>query len=101
MSHSATATTTAAIDSVKINGRHHFNAPPAVPLTSPAAGARYTLPVTVTLTANATDPEGRMASVDFYAGTTPITRDTSTPYTHRPAGRPGTEPPRHPHGSGA
>jgi regulation of enolase protein 1 (concanavalin A-like superfamily) len=79
-SHSTTATTTAAIDRVKISGSTTSNAPPAVSLTSPAAGARYTLPVTVTLTANATDPEGRMASVDFYAGTTLITRDTSAPY---------------------
>ncbi len=80
-SHNTTATTTAAIDSVKITGSTTSNAPPAVSVTSPAAGARYTLPVTVTVTANATDPEGRMASVDFYAGTTLIARDTSAPYT--------------------
>jgi regulation of enolase protein 1 (concanavalin A-like superfamily) len=81
--HSTSTTTTAVINSVKITGSGSAtsNAPPAISVTSPAAGARYTLPVTVTITANATDPEGRMASVDFYAGTTLIRRDTSAPYT--------------------
>ncbi len=80
-SHNSSSTTTAVIDRVKITGSTSSNARPAVSVTSPAAGARYTLPVTVTIAANATDPEGRMASVDFYAGTTLIRRDTSAPYT--------------------
>ena len=79
-SHNTSAVTTAVINNVKITGSTSSNAPPAVSVTSPTAGARYTLPVTVTINASATDPEGKMVSVDFYAGTTLIRRDTSAPY---------------------
>jgi hypothetical protein len=51
-----------------------------VSITSPATGAQYTAPATVAISANATDPETRMASVDFYAGSTLISRDTTSPY---------------------
>jgi regulation of enolase protein 1 (concanavalin A-like superfamily) len=80
-SHNTSTATTSVMSSVKITGSTTSTAPPAVTLTSPAAGARYTLPVTVTITATASDPEGRMAAVEFYAGTTLISRDTSAPYT--------------------
>ena len=55
--------------------------PPAVSITAPASGTTVTAPATVTLTATATDPENRMASVDFYAGSTMILRDTTAPYS--------------------
>ena len=80
-SHNASATTTAVIDSLRITGGTPSNQAPAVSVTSPASGAQFTLPATVTITATATDPEGRMASVDFFAGSTLISRDTSAPYS--------------------
>jgi regulation of enolase protein 1 (concanavalin A-like superfamily) len=80
-SHNVSATTTAVIDSLRITGGSTSNQPPAVSVTSPASGARFTMPVTVTITATATDPEGRMASVEFFADSTLIGRDTSSPYT--------------------
>ena len=82
-SHDASRTTTAVLDRVKITGSTSAssNGAPAVSVTAPANGAKYTLPTTVAISATATDPEGRMASVDFYAGSTLIARDTSSPYS--------------------
>jgi hypothetical protein len=51
-----------------------------VSITSPTAGAQFMAPSTVTISATATDPENRLASVDFYAGSTLILRDTTAPY---------------------
>ena len=69
-----------------------FECAAGVSVTSPAAGARFTLPATVTLNANATDTEARMASVDFYAGST-LSRGTPPPPLSR---RPGRRPLRGP-----
>ena len=80
-SHDATRTTTATVDNVKITGSTSSNGAPAVSVTTPVNGAKYTLPTTVAIAATATDPEGRMASVDFYAGSTLLVRDTSSPYS--------------------
>ena len=80
-SHDASRTTTAVVDNVKITGSTSSNGAPAVSVTAPVNGAQYTLPTTIGIAASATDPEGRMASVDFYAGSTLITRDTSSPYS--------------------
>ncbi len=57
------------------------NQPPAVSLTAPSSGAAYTAPATVTVTAGASDPEGRMARVDFYNGTALLGSDTTAPYS--------------------
>ncbi|MBP8196367.1 MAG: M4 family metallopeptidase [Deltaproteobacteria bacterium] len=51
---------------------------PTVSLTAPTAGS--TLTGSVTVSANATDNVG-VASVDFYAGTTLIGTDTTSPYS--------------------
>jgi regulation of enolase protein 1 (concanavalin A-like superfamily) len=56
------------------------NQAPAVTLTSPAAGAAFTAPATLALSATASDADGTVARVDFYAGTTIVASDTSSPY---------------------
>jgi regulation of enolase protein 1 (concanavalin A-like superfamily) len=56
------------------------NAAPTVSLTSPASGATFTAPATISLTANASDPEGQLSRVEFYSGTTLLGSDTSSPY---------------------
>jgi Bacterial Ig domain/Beta-propeller repeat/Carboxypeptidase regulatory-like domain/IPT/TIG domain/Bacterial TSP3 repeat len=53
------------------------NNPPAVTLTSPANGATFGSPVSITLSANATD-DGSISRVDFYAGTS-LVGTTTTP----------------------
>ncbi len=57
------------------------NAPPTVSLTSPATGASFTAPATIAMTANASDPEGQLQRVEFYAGTTRVGTATAAPYS--------------------
>src|SRR5258705_9393737 len=57
------------------------NQPPTVALTSPANGATFTAPATITLTASASDPENRLARVDFYRGSTLLGSATASPYS--------------------
>src|SRR5687768_5212012 len=56
------------------------NAPPVVTLTGPPIGTSFVAPATIDLIATASDPEGRMASVEFYAGPALISRVTTAPY---------------------
>jgi hypothetical protein len=71
------ATRTSGARSVTVSA----NQSPTVSLTAPANGATYTAPATIALTATAGDPDGTVARVDFYAGSTLIQSDTSSPYT--------------------
>ena len=50
-------------------------------LTSPANGATFTAPATITLTASASDPENQLARVEFYHGSTLLGTDTTSPYS--------------------
>ena len=56
------------------------NRPPLMSLTAPADGATFTAPATITVSGAASDPDGMVSSVEFYAGTTLIGSDTSSPY---------------------
>ncbi|HEU4694957.1 MAG TPA: Ig-like domain-containing protein, partial [Vicinamibacterales bacterium] len=58
------------------------NQPPSVSLTSPAAGASFIAPATISLSATASDTGGSIARVEFYRGTTRIASDTTSPYTY-------------------
>src|SRR6185503_11542495 len=44
-------------------------------------GATFTAPATITLTAAASDPEDRLARVEFYQGNTLLGTDTTSPYS--------------------
>lgn len=57
------------------------NGPPTVSLTSPTGGTSFTAPATIPLAANASDPEGQLARVEFFAGSTEIASDTTSPYS--------------------
>ena len=57
------------------------NQAPAVSLTGPANGATFTAPATITLTATASDTDGTVTTVEFYAGTTFGGSDTTSPYS--------------------
>jgi len=57
------------------------NQPPTVSLTSPAAGASIALGQAFTVTASASDADGSVTRVDFYANGVPVGSDTSAPYS--------------------
>ena len=80
-SHNTANATTAAIDGLTVAAVASANRAPAVSLTAPASGTQVVTGTGVTLTASASDPENRLLSVDFYAGSTLIARDTASPYS--------------------
>lgn len=76
----AGASATSATRSITVSSSATGNQPPSVSLTSPASGAIFTAPASITLSANASDVDGTITRVDFYAGSTLLGTDTSTPY---------------------
>ena len=65
------------LDNLTIN----IGQPPLVALSAPANGATYVAPATVSLAATASDPDGTIAKVEFFAGATLLGEDTSAPFT--------------------
>ncbi len=57
------------------------NTPPSVSISSPANGATFPAPATITVTANASDTDGLVAQVDFYAGNTLLGTATTAPFS--------------------
>lgn len=64
-----------------IAGKPAGNQPPTVSLTAPTSGATYAAPATIALAASATDANGTISKVEFYAGTTLLGSDTAAPYS--------------------
>ena len=82
-SHNASLGTTAVVDNLTITSSGGpNNQPPTVSLTSPTSNASFAAPATISLTANASDPENRMSHVDFYAGSTLLSSSTTSPYSY-------------------
>lgn len=65
---------------VRVTAAPAPNQAPTVSLTSPTNNASYTIPATVTLSATATDPDGSVAKVEFYSGSTKLGEDATAPY---------------------
>jgi hypothetical protein len=65
------------------------NTPPTVSITSPANNATVSRLFGTTIKANASDSDGAIVKVEFYAGSTLLGTDTSAPYSlfWRPASR--------------
>ncbi|HEY8401422.1 MAG TPA: carbohydrate-binding protein [Cytophagaceae bacterium] len=57
------------------------NQAPTVSITAPANNAGFTAPANITITANATDPDGTITNVQFYNGSTLLGSDASAPYS--------------------
>ncbi|WP_210466820.1 Ig-like domain-containing protein [Rufibacter roseolus] len=64
------------------------DAPPTVSLTSPANGAVFSAPATITITANAADAGGSISKVEFFSGGTRLGEDLTAPYSYSWAGVP-------------
>jgi hypothetical protein len=57
------------------------NQPPSITLTSPSASSSFLPGTSISLAANASDPEGRLSRVEFYVGSTRVASDTTAPYS--------------------
>jgi hypothetical protein len=57
------------------------NQPPTVTLTSPQQNASFTAPASVTMTASASDLDGTISKVEFFAGSTSVGSDSTSPYS--------------------
>jgi hypothetical protein len=57
------------------------NQPPAVSITEPSDGAVFAAPAAITVTADASDSDGSVARVDFYAGSVLIGTATAPPFS--------------------
>lgn len=55
---------------------------PTVSITSPANNATFNAPASVTINANASDPDGNVTKVEFFNGATKLGEDMSSPYTY-------------------
>jgi hypothetical protein len=53
---------------------------PALEITSPSTGARFTAPADITIMANASDGDGTILKVEFFNGGTKLGEDSSSPY---------------------
>lgn len=71
------ATTTSAVVHVTIDA----NVLPTIGLTAPAANARYTAPANIAMAASASDSDGTVTRVEFYAGAALIGSSNAAPYT--------------------
>lgn len=74
----AGATTISAIVHITVTG----NTPPSVSITSPLTGALFVQPATINIQATASDPDGTIARVRFYNGTTLLGQDLTAPYAY-------------------
>ena len=70
------ATTTSTAIRVTIEA----NRAPSISLTAPAANASFTAPATIDLAASATDADGTVSKVEFFAGPTLVGTSTAAPY---------------------
>lgn len=73
------AVTTSPAVAIKVNPKP--NQSPIVAITQPTANQIFTAPTNVTISANASDPDGTISKVEFYNGSTLLTTKTSSPYT--------------------
>ena len=67
--------------SALVGGGGPTNQPPVISLSTPTNGANFPLAAIIPVSASATDPDGTVTRVDFYAGSTLIGFDTSSPYS--------------------
>lgn len=57
------------------------NQSPTIALTAPANGATFNAGANIAVSANASDPDGSVARVEFFRGTTSLGVDTTAPYS--------------------
>lgn len=79
-SHDTSQTSTGTFTNVTITRPASSNAPPTIALLAPANGSTFTAPASIALSASASDRDGSVAKVVFYANGNAIGTDTTSPY---------------------
>ncbi len=59
-----------------------YNDPPLATIVAPTAGQVFHAPGAISISANASDSDGTVAKVEFYANGSLLATDTSAPYDH-------------------
>jgi len=67
---------------VEVFGAVLPNRPPTGAITSPTGGSTFTTPASIAINANASDPDGNLARVEFYKLSTLLGTDTAAPFTY-------------------
>lgn len=80
-SHNVSASATASFTNVAVRVPTSANTPPSVSVTSPSSGAAFTSPATLVVGAEASDPDGLVTGVNFFANTVPIGTSAVAPFT--------------------
>ena len=80
-SHNTRRAARATFTNVTVASVQPENQAPTVTLIAPASNTTYTAPATVTFQATASDGDGTVSRVDFYAGPQLILSDATTPYS--------------------
>lgn len=76
----AVATDNAGATATSVGVSVVVDAPPAVTITSPGANAVFTAPAAIAIQADASDSDGSVTKVEFYAGTTKIGESMAAPF---------------------
>ena len=80
-SNSSRAAATATFTNVVVAPTVPPNEPPAVTLLAPASGTTYTAPANIAFQATASDADGTVSRVEFFAGAQLIASDATSPYS--------------------
>ncbi len=75
------AKTTSASVTITVAQPQPNNQPPTITLTAPTNGATFTAPANITVSANASDPDGNVTQVEFYHDGILIGTDLVSPYS--------------------
>lgn len=62
-------------------GAPRSNQPPVISINAPTNGASFTAPAALTITAQASDTDGRVSKVEFFSGSTKLGEDATSPYS--------------------
>jgi hypothetical protein len=75
------AHTTSSLVTVFVNSPASTNKPPTININSPNNGQNFTAPAGITITANASDPDGTISKVEFYNNGIKLGESATAPYT--------------------
>ncbi len=59
-----------------------INQPPTISISSPTKSTSYASPATITIYANASDPDGAISKVEFYLGASKLGESLTSPYSY-------------------